>query len=50
MGLIKSHEKSVYLKLSVTVPHPRVLGHVFLSFSHKLTESHIRIRLMMNFS
>ena len=50
MGLIKSNAKSVYLKLSVNIPQPRVLGHVFLSSSQKLIESHKRICLVMNFS
>ena len=47
---IKSIAKSVYLKLSINIPQPRVLGHVFLSFSLKLIESDTRIRLVMNVS
>ena len=30
--LIKSIEKSIYLKLSINIPQPRVLGHVFFFF------------------
>ena len=40
----------IYLKLLINIPESRVLGHVFLSFSPKLIESHKRIRLVMNFS
>ena len=50
MSLIKSIAKCIYLKLSINIPQPRVLGHVFLSFSLKLNESPKRIRLVMNFS
>ena len=39
----------VYLKLSVNIPQPLVLGHAFLSLSQKLIESYKRIRLEMNF-
>ena len=47
---IKSIAKSIYLKLPINIPQPRVLGPVFLSFSLKLIESHKRIRSVMNFS
>ena len=50
MSLIKSIAKSIYLNLLINIPEPRVLGHVFLSFSSKLIESHNRICLVMNFS
>ena len=40
----------IYLLRTLNIPEPRVLGHVFLSFSLKLIESHKRIRLVMNFS
>ena len=50
MSLIKSIAKSIYFKVLINIPEPRVLGHVFLSFSLKLIESHKRIRLVMNFS
>ena len=50
MSLIKSIAKSIYFKLLINIPEPRGLGHVFLSFSPKLIESHKRIRLVMNFS
>ena len=40
----------IYLLQTLNIPEPRVLGHVFLSFSPKLIESHKRIRLVMNFS
>ena len=50
MSKIKSIAKSIYLNLLINIPEPRVLGHVFLSFSSKLIESHNRICLVMNFS
>ena len=50
ISLIKSIAKSIYFKLLVNIPEQRYLGHVFLSFSPKLIESHKRIRLVMNFS
>ena len=50
MSFIKSIAKSIYLGLLINIPEPRVLGHVFLSFPLKLTESHNRIHLVMNFS
>ena len=50
MSLIKYIAKSIYLKLWINIPQPRVLGHVFLSFPLKLIESHKKIRLVMNFS
>ena len=49
MSLVKSIAKSVYFKLLIDIPEPRVLGHLFLPFSPKLIESHKRIRLVMNF-
>ena len=33
MGLIKPNAKSIYLKLSVNIPQPRVLGHVSFFFT-----------------
>ena len=50
MSLIKSIAKSIYLKLLINIPEPRVLGYLFLSFSPKLIESHKRVHLVMNFS
>ena len=46
----KSIPKSIYLNLLINIPEPRLLVHMFLSFSSKLIESHNRIRLVMNFS
>ena len=50
MSLIKYIAKAIYLKLSVHIPQPRVVGHTFLSFLPKFIESHKIIRLAMNFS
>ena len=43
MTLIKSIAKSIYWNLVISIPEPRVLGYVFLSFLPKLIESHNRI-------
>ena len=40
MSLIKSIAKSIYFKLLINIPEPRVLGNAFFSFSPKLIESH----------
>ena len=40
MSLIKSIAKSIYFKLLINIPEPRVLGNVFFAFSPKLIESH----------
>ena len=50
MSLIKSIAKCIYLKLSINIPQPRVLGHVFPSFSLKLIEIHKRFRLVKSVS
>ena len=46
----KIHCKIYLVKLSIIIPQPHVLGHVFLSFSLKLIKSHKRFRLVTNFS